>query len=217
MMTGSHFSQPADSPTGPRRSLNVSDLIAARHRPSRYRMHPPNTTALLGGEYIMPGWARAPSKSAREVASRSKRTGTRAASHWGRNAHRAGRAGPGQRAGIDRDLGALENRLARSMCSVMRRRRGLSGEADVQGEVPEPQVEYSAAGPVHNERQQDDGQDYDDHPEEEHDDAGKGIPRYSSRSSHDCPATRRRLAYSAYSAGIGLPLCRDWDHRLPAQ
>jgi len=55
MMTGSHFSQPADSPVGPRRSLNVSDLIAARHRPSRYRMHPPNTTALLGGEYIMPG------------------------------------------------------------------------------------------------------------------------------------------------------------------
>src|SRR5207247_6511732 len=59
-----------------------------------------------------------------------------------------------------------------------------SGEADVQNEVPEPQVEYSAASPVHDERQQDDGQDYDDHPEEEHDDAGDGIPRYSSRSSH---------------------------------
>jgi hypothetical protein len=37
-----------------------------------------------------------------------------------------------------------------------------SGEADVQDEVPEPQVEYSAAGPVHDERQQDDGQDYHD-------------------------------------------------------
>jgi len=59
-----------------------------------------------------------------------------------------------------------------------------SGEADVQVEVPEPEVEYSAASPVHDERQQDDGQDYDDHPEEEHDDAGDGIPGYSSRSSH---------------------------------
>jgi hypothetical protein len=37
---------------------------------------------------------------------------------------------------------------------------------------------------VHDERQQDDGQDNHDHPEEEHDDAGDGIPRYSSRSSH---------------------------------
>src|SRR5256885_14483856 len=50
--------------------------------------------------------------------------------------------------------------------------------------MPEPQVEYSAAGPVHDERKQDDGQDYHDHPEEEHDDAGNGMPRYSSRSSH---------------------------------
>jgi len=50
--------------------------------------------------------------------------------------------------------------------------------------VPEPQVEYCATGPVHDERQEDDGQDYDDHPEEEHDDAGDGIPGYSSRSSH---------------------------------
>ena len=50
--------------------------------------------------------------------------------------------------------------------------------------MPEPEVEYSAAGPVHEECQQHDGQDYDDHPEEEHDDAGDGIPGYSSRSSH---------------------------------
>src|ERR1017187_7187999 len=50
--------------------------------------------------------------------------------------------------------------------------------------MPEPQVEYSAAGPGPDERKQDDGQDYHDHPEEEHDDAGKGMPRYSSRSSH---------------------------------
>src|SRR5215469_16921868 len=67
---------------------------------------------------------------------------------------------------------------------MARQRRAGSGEADVQVEVPEPQVEYSAAGPVHDERKQDDGHDYHDHPEEEHDDAGDGIPRYSSRSSH---------------------------------
>jgi hypothetical protein len=40
---------PARRKPGPRRSLNVSDLIAARHRPSRYQMHPPNTKALPGG------------------------------------------------------------------------------------------------------------------------------------------------------------------------
>jgi hypothetical protein len=66
----------------------------------------------------------------------------------------------------------------------MRRQMGRSGEPDVQAEVPEPQVKYSAAGPVHDERQQDDGQDDHDHPEEEHDDAGDGIPGYRSRSSH---------------------------------
>jgi hypothetical protein len=50
--------------------------------------------------------------------------------------------------------------------------------------VSEPQVESSASGPVHNERQQDDGHDDDDHPEKEHDDAGNGVPGYCSRSSH---------------------------------
>ncbi len=49
--------------------------------------------------------------------------------------------------------------------------------------MPELQVECCAAGPVHDERQQDDGQDHHDHPEEKHDDAGDGIPRYSSCSS----------------------------------
>src|SRR6266699_2137564 len=37
---------PARRKPGPQRDLFVSDLIAARHRPSHYRMHPPNTTAL---------------------------------------------------------------------------------------------------------------------------------------------------------------------------
>src|SRR6266487_2766109 len=40
---------PARRKPGPRRSLNISDLIAARHRPSRYQTHPPNPKALPGG------------------------------------------------------------------------------------------------------------------------------------------------------------------------
>ena len=70
-----------------------------------------------------------------------------------------------------------------------------SGEADVQIEVPEPETEDSAASPVHDERQQDDGQDYHDHPEEEHDDAGDRIPGYRSRSSHGyrLPITARLI------------------------
>jgi hypothetical protein len=39
---------PARRKPGPRRSLNVLDLIAARHRPSRYRMHPPRRHSLAG-------------------------------------------------------------------------------------------------------------------------------------------------------------------------
>ena len=49
--------------------------------------------------------------------------------------------------------------------------------------MPKPQIEDSATGPVHDERQQDDGQDRDDHPEEEDDDAGNGMPSHGSRSS----------------------------------
>jgi hypothetical protein len=49
--------------------------------------------------------------------------------------------------------------------------RCWSAEADVQDEVPDPEVEYSASGPVHDPRQEDDGQYDDDHPEKEHDDA----------------------------------------------
>ena len=77
--------------------------------------------------------------------------------------------------------------LAAGFCErarIPRSRPRRSGEADVQDEVPEPEAECSAACLVHDERQQDDGQDNDDHPEEEHDDAGDGIPGDSSRSSH---------------------------------
>src|SRR5690349_14649529 len=59
-----------------------------------------------------------------------------------------------------------------------------SGEADVQHEVSQPHVEYAAAGPVHDGSQRDDGQDYHDHPEEEHNDAGDSTPGYGPRSSH---------------------------------
>jgi hypothetical protein len=93
-----------------------------------------------------------------------------------------------------------------------------SGEADVQDEVPEPEVEYSATGPVHDERQQDDSQDCDDHPEEEHDDTGDGIPRYSSRSSHghQLPTAarliRRVLDMTSHHAESGV--CRSIPTRL---
>ena len=57
-------------------------------------------------------------------------------------------------------------------------------ETDVQDEVPDPQVEYCATGPVHDERQEDDDDDDHHHPDEEHDNPGKGVPGYRSRSSH---------------------------------
>jgi hypothetical protein len=50
--------------------------------------------------------------------------------------------------------------------------------------VSEPQVEYAASSPVDNERQHDDCHYGDDHPEEEHDNAGNGLARYGSRFSH---------------------------------
>jgi hypothetical protein len=40
---------PARGKPGPRRSLNVSDLVVARHRLTRYRHASTNTKALLGG------------------------------------------------------------------------------------------------------------------------------------------------------------------------
>ena len=103
--------------------------------------------------------------------------------------------GQGQRAVIDRNLGAWENTLVHSSATSGDRGRARSGEADVQDEMPHSQVEYPAAGPVHDGRQQDDGQDYHDHPEEEHDDAGDGIPGDRSRSSHghQLPAAARLI------------------------
>jgi hypothetical protein len=58
------------------------------------------------------------------------------------------------------------------------------GEADIQDEVSEPQIQDSAAGPMHDGRQQDDREDDDHQPEEEHNDPGDGVPSYCSRSSH---------------------------------
>ena len=90
-----------------------------------------------------------------------------------------------------------------------------SGEADVQDEVTEPQFEYSAPGQVHDKRQQDDGQNDDHHPKEEHDDAGDGMPRYSSRSSHGRRATRRRATYSAPRSQDSSTIFRTIEPRLP--
>ena len=73
--------------------------------------------------------------------------------------------------------------------------RGL-GEADVQEEVSEPQVQGPAARPVHDERQEDDDQDDHHQPEEEHDNPGNCVPGYSSRSCHGPTATRLIPTYS---------------------
>lgn len=91
-----------------------------------------------------------------------------------------------------------------------------SGEADVQDEVSDPQVELSASGPVHDERQQDDGQNDNDHPEEEDDNAGNGVTGNGCCSSHSrqLPAIaplilRRALARSgrlAVSCDCGLQI-----------
>jgi hypothetical protein len=91
------------------------------------------------------------------------------------------------------------------------------GEADVQEEVPEPQVECSAAGPVHDEGQQDDGQDYHDHPEEEHDDAGDGTPGYSSSSSHgrQLPTAVRLIRQQGVSGMLDRPNLRPDDNLHP--
>jgi hypothetical protein len=58
------------------------------------------------------------------------------------------------------------------------------GEANVEDEVSEPQIQDSAAGPVNDECEQDDDQDHDHQPEEEHDDCGNCVPAYGSGSSH---------------------------------
>ena len=62
--------------------------------------------------------------------------------------------------------------------------RCRSGGADVQDEMSEAQIQDSAAGPVHDECEQDDDQDDDHQPEEEHDDCGNCVPAYGSSSSH---------------------------------
>lgn len=79
--------------------------------------------------------------------------------------------------------------------------------------MSEPQIQGSAAGPVHNERQQDDGKDYYHQPEEEHDDSGDGVPGYCSRSSHglQLPGTGRVIRNGRYSA-MACMLCSRGRH-----
>ena len=81
-----------------------------------------------------------------------------------------------------------------------------SGEADAQGEVPEPEIEYSAAGAMDDVGQQDDGQDHDDQPEEEQDHAGDRISGHVSRSRH---GYQLPTAGSAHAAGRAS--CRRVD------
>src|SRR5260370_36776104 len=59
-----------------------------------------------------------------------------------------------------------------------RRERGLmrSGEADIQREVPEPEVEGPASGQVPDGRKQEDGHNETAHPEADHDDAANPEP-----------------------------------------
>jgi mannose-6-phosphate isomerase-like protein (cupin superfamily) len=71
-----------------------------------------------------------------------------------------------------------------------------SGKADVQDEVPEAEVQGPAARPVHDERQEDDGEYCDHQPKEKHDNPGNRVPGYRSRSCHGLPATRLRPVYS---------------------
>jgi hypothetical protein len=80
--------------------------------------------------------------------------------------------------------------------------------------MTEPQVEYCATGPVHDECQQDDGQNDDHHPEEEHDDPGDGISRYSSRSSHgrQLPAAARLIRADTQESST---IFRAIEPRLP--
>src|SRR5215472_7955690 len=93
-----------------------------------------------------------------------------------------------------------EHRLARLMRYLIRPRLDRSGKADVQDEVPDPEVEYSTAGPVDDKRQQDDSQEDDDHPEEQHDDTGDGVPCYVCGSSHgrQLPAAARIIRRRRY-------------------
>ncbi len=80
---------PARRKPGPRRSLNVPDLIAARHRPSRYRMHPPNE-GTPWREYIMPDRPRP-----QQVSPRSRQPLRTAGSARGYLPAPRGLAGPG--------------------------------------------------------------------------------------------------------------------------
>jgi hypothetical protein len=56
------------------------------------------------------------------------------------------------------------------------RSRNRSGEADIQDEVPNVQVQRSAASPVRDSAQDDDGKDDYHHPEQEHDYSGNCVP-----------------------------------------
>src|SRR5271156_6811167 len=102
--------------------------------------------------------------------------------------------------------------------SALPRRR--LGEADVQDEVSEPNVQDSTAGPVHDERQPADGQDHDHQPEEEHDDSRDGVPGYRSRSSHglQLPVAARLIPPDVSFTTASMACRQIWLERLvPAE
>ena len=68
--------------------------------------------------------------------------------------------------------------------------------------MPEPQVQDSAACPVHDEREEDDDEDDHHQPEEEHDDSGNCVPGYGSSSSHglQLPGNTRIIRNFLWSA-----------------
>src|ERR1700742_411312 len=106
-----------------------------------------------------------------------------------------------------------------ALCTTYERRLG---EADVHVEVSQPQMQDSAAGPVHDVCQQDDDQDDDHQPEEEHDDSGDDVSSYSSRSSHGlqlpgaAPIIRNRAWPGAASPSSPHTPRPSWGEGAPA-
>jgi len=88
-------------------------------------------------------------------------------------------------------------------------------ETDVHVEVPEAQVKCCAAGPVNDEREQDDGQDDGHQPEEEHDNAGDGVPGDFPRSSHGSrlPSPARLIPANRRPRSSGAPARRLTSRR----
>ena len=140
------------------RSRPISVRISGRSRCVFRSDHSVDSVALGGGAAAFTGWPRRGLRSAASA--------TREASP--------------HRTTVALATSVTSATAATAECCCRCRLR----ETDVQDEVPDPQVQYCATGPVHDERQEDDGDDDHHHPDEEHDNPGKCVPGYRSRSSH---------------------------------